>query len=101
MARPPSCSYDTYGFPVDLTGDICRERGVALDHAGFNDAMERQREQARAAGKFRMAAGVEYVGDKTRFTGYSTLAEDAKVVALYHDGVSVPRLAAGQTGSWC
>jgi alanyl-tRNA synthetase len=90
--------YDTYGFPVDLTGDICRERGVSIDHAGFNDAMERQREQARAAGKFRMAAGVEYVGDKTRFTGYSSLADDGKVVALYHDGTSVPRLAKGESG---
>ncbi len=66
--------YDTYGFPVDLTGDIGRERGVSIDHAGFNDAMERQREQARAAGKFRMAAGVEYAGDKTRFTGYASLS---------------------------
>jgi alanyl-tRNA synthetase len=90
--------YDTYGFPVDLTGDICRERGVAIDHAGFNEAMERQREQARAAGKFRMAAGVEYSGDKTRFTGYTALAEDAKVIALYHDGVAVPRLDKGESG---
>jgi alanyl-tRNA synthetase len=90
--------YDTYGFPVDLTGDICRERGVSIDHAGFNDAMERQREQARAAGKFRMAAGVEYVGDKTRFTGYTSLAEDAKVVALYHEGSAVQRLARGESG---
>jgi alanyl-tRNA synthetase len=90
--------YDTYGFPVDLTGDICRERGVSIDHAGFNEAMERQREQARAAGKFRMAAGVEYVGDKTRFTGYSSLIEDAKVIALYHEGAAVQRLAEGQSG---
>jgi alanyl-tRNA synthetase len=90
--------YDTYGFPVDLTGDIGRERGIAIDHAGFNDAMERQREQARVAGKFRMAAGVEYVGDKTRFTGYSSLVEDAKVVALYHEGASVQRLSAGESG---
>jgi alanyl-tRNA synthetase len=90
--------YDTYGFPVDLIGDICRERGVAIDHAGFNDAMDRQREQARAAGKFRMAAGVEYVGDKTRFTGYASLAEDGKVVALYHEGASVQRLQAGESG---
>ncbi|MGE5712963.1 MAG: alanine--tRNA ligase, partial [Betaproteobacteria bacterium] len=90
--------YDTYGFPVDLTGDICRERGVAIDHAGFNEAMERQREQARAAGKFRMAAGVEYTGDKTRFTGYTSLAEDTKVIALYHDGVAVPRLEKGESG---
>ncbi len=90
--------YDTYGFPVDLTGDICRERGVAIDHAGFNEAMERQREQARAAGKFRMAAGVEYAGDKTRFTGYTSLAEDAKVIALYHEGAAVPRLEKGESG---
>ncbi len=90
--------YDTYGFPVDLTGDICRERGVAIDHAGFNEAMERQRELARAAGKFRMAAGVEYSGVKTRFTGYTALAEDAKVIALYHDGVAVPRLEKGESG---
>jgi len=90
--------YDTYGFPVDLTADICREREVGIDLAGFNDAMERQREQARAAGKFRMAAGVEYVGDKTRFTGYSSLADDGKVVALYRDGVAVPRLAKGDSG---
>ena len=90
--------YDTYGFPVDLTGDICRERGVSIDHAGFNAAMERQREQARAAGKFRMAAGVEYVGDKTRFTGHSSLVDDAKVVALYHEGTSVKRLSAGESG---
>jgi alanyl-tRNA synthetase len=90
--------YDTYGFPVDLTGDICRERGVSIDHAGFTAAMDRQRETARAAGKFRMAAGVEYVGDKTRFTGYSSLAEDAKVIALYHEGAAVPRLEAGEAG---
>ena len=90
--------YDTYGFPVDLTGDICRERGVSIDHAGFNAAMERQREQARAAGKFRMTAGVEYVGDKTRFTGYASLVDDAKVVALYLDGTAVQRLNAGDSG---
>ncbi len=90
--------YDTYGFPVDLTGDICRERGVAIDHAGFNEAMERQRETARASGKFRTAVGVEYAGDKTRFTGYSSLVEDAKVVALYQEGTPVQRLPAGAEG---
>jgi alanyl-tRNA synthetase len=90
--------YDTYGFPVDLTGDICRERGVSIDHAGFTAAMDRQRETARAAGKFRMAAGVEYVGDKTRFTGYSALSDDAKVIALYHEGAAVQRLEAGEAG---
>ncbi|MGH6610993.1 MAG: alanine--tRNA ligase, partial [Burkholderiaceae bacterium] len=90
--------YDTYGFPVDLTGDICRERGVAIDHAGFGEAMQRQRDQGRAAGRFKMAAGVEYAGDKTRFTGYSSLVEDAKVVALYHEGTPVQSLSAGDEG---
>jgi alanyl-tRNA synthetase len=88
--------YDTYGFPVDLTADICRERGIAVDHAGFEQAMERQREQARAAGKFRMAAGVEYAGAKTRFVGYDYLTAEAKVVAMYVDGTAVNEVRAGQ-----
>jgi alanyl-tRNA synthetase len=88
--------YDTYGFPVDLTADICRERGIAVDHAGFEQAMERQREQARAAGKFRMAAGVEYSGSKTKFVGYDYLTAEAKVVAMYVDGTAVNEVRAGQ-----
>jgi alanyl-tRNA synthetase len=88
--------YDTYGFPVDLTADICRERGIAVDHAGFEQAMERQREQARAAGKFRIAAGVEYAGAKTRFVGYDYLSAEAKVVAMYVDGTAVNEVRAGQ-----
>jgi alanyl-tRNA synthetase len=92
--------YDTYGFPVDLTADICRERGISVDHAGFEQAMERQREQARAAGKFKMAAGlVEYAGSKTRFVGYDHLTAEAKVVGLYIDGVAVNELRAGQDGA--
>jgi len=87
--------YDTYGFPVDLTADICRERGIAVDMAGFESAMDRQREQARAAGKFKMAAGVEYGGDKTRFVGYEHLQADAKVNALYVDGAAVNEIGAG------
>src|SRR3546814_20322441 len=59
--------YDTYGFPVDLTADICRERKVEVDMAGFDAAMARQREQARAAGKFKMAEGLSYEGAQTRF----------------------------------
>ncbi len=94
--------YDTYGFPVDLTADICRERGIAVDHAGFEQAMERQREQARsvanASGKFRMAAGVEYAGDKTRFVGYEHLAFQSKVVALYAEGTAVKQLQPGVAG---
>ncbi|MFN9805677.1 MAG: alanine--tRNA ligase [Betaproteobacteria bacterium] len=90
--------YDTYGFPVDLTADICRERGIAMDVAGFDQAMERQREQARAAGKFKMAAGVEYSGTRTRFTGYDYLSGEGKVVALYVDGTPVNEIRAGQSG---
>ncbi|VCU69067.1 Alanine--tRNA ligase [Pigmentiphaga humi] len=88
--------YDTYGFPVDLTADICRERNVEVDMAGFETAMTRQREQARAAGKFKMAAGLSYDGAKTVFEGYTHLAAQGKVTALYVDGASVPRVEAGQ-----
>src|SRR6266700_4100119 len=73
-----------------------RERGVMIDHAGFEAAMRRQRERARAAGKFKMEAGVEYSGRATEFRGYDTLAlDDAKVTALYREGTSVPAIAAG------
>ncbi len=88
--------HDTFGFPVDLTGDVCRERGVAVDVAGFNAAMNRQREQARASAKFKMAAGLEYSGVATVFHGYdSLLHEAAKVTALYVDGAAVPSVKAG------
>ncbi|AJC22852.1 alanine--tRNA ligase [Pandoraea pulmonicola] len=91
--------HDTYGFPLDLTADVCRERSISVDEAGFDAAMARQREQARAAGKFKMATALEYDGDKTRFQGYDTLSlEGAKVTALYVDGTSVGKLAAGQQG---
>ena len=91
--------YDTYGFPLDLTADVCRERGVSVDEAGFDAAMNRQREQARAAGKFKMAAGLDYSGQPTSFHGYDRLAVDgAKVLALYVDGVSVPEMQGGQQG---
>src|SRR5207302_5374586 len=90
--------YDTFGFPVDLTADIARERGIMIDHAGFEAAMQRQRERARAAGKFKMDAGVEYSGRATEFRGYDTLAlEDSKVAALYREGTSVPAVTAGRT----
>ncbi|MCK6432666.1 MAG: alanine--tRNA ligase [Burkholderiaceae bacterium] len=88
--------HDTFGFPVDLTGDVCRERGVAVDEAGFQAAMNRQREQARASAKFKMAAGLEYRGEDTSFHGYEHLVcEHAKVVALYVEGTAVSRAAAG------
>jgi alanyl-tRNA synthetase len=88
--------HDTYGFPLDLTADVCRERGVTVDEAGFNAAMQRQREQARAAGKFKLAQGLAYSGADTTFDGYEHLVvEGAKVVALYVDGAPVPRARAG------
>jgi alanyl-tRNA synthetase len=88
--------YDTFGFPLDLTADICRERKVELDEAGFEAAMQRQKTQARAAGKFKMAAGVEYSGEKTKFVGYDALTQQAKVIALYVEGTSVNSIGAGQ-----
>lgn len=90
--------YDTYGFPLDLTADICRERGITLDEAGFAAAMEQQKKTARAAGKFKMAANVEYAGEKTKFVGYESLAHNTHVLALYADGVKVDELKAGQAG---
>ncbi len=90
--------YDTYGFPLDLTEDICRERQISVDEDGFNSAMEKQKETARASGKFKMAAVLDYDGEKTQFTGYAHLAETGTVVALYHDGVPVDRIEKGQDG---
>jgi alanyl-tRNA synthetase len=89
--------YDTHGFPVDLTADIARERGFTVDMAGFEQAMERQREQARAEARFRMGAGLEYEGSRTRFVGYERLRADGRVTALYADGVAVPGVHAGQS----
>ncbi|VWC90123.1 alanyl-tRNA synthetase [Burkholderia contaminans] len=89
--------HDTYGFPLDLTADVCRERGMTVDEPAFDDAMARQREQARAAGKFKAAQGLEYTGAKTTFHGYEEIAfDDAKVVALYVDGSSVNEVKTGQ-----
>jgi alanyl-tRNA synthetase len=88
--------HDTFGFPLDLTADVCRERGVTVDAAGFELAMNRQREQARAAGKFKMAQGLEYEGVATAFHGYEHLAcEHSQVTALYVDGTPVQRVTAG------
>lgn len=88
--------YDTYGFPIDLTADVCRERGLSVDEDGFETAMARQREQARAAGKFKAAAGIDYQGASTRFDGYDCLSEDAKVLAIFHEGASVALAQAGE-----
>ncbi|MDE2567218.1 MAG: alanine--tRNA ligase [Burkholderiales bacterium] len=88
--------HDTFGFPLDLTADVCRERGVRVDEAGFQAAMSRQREQARAAAKFKMAAGLEYAGPATAFHGYEHLVcEHSAVTAIYIDGSPVNRARAG------
>ncbi len=90
--------HDTFGFPLDLTADICRERGVTVDTAGFDAAMARQKEQARAAGKFKMALNLEYDGQATTFHGYDSLETPANVLALYKDGSAVTILNEGELG---
>jgi alanyl-tRNA synthetase len=90
--------HDTFGFPLDLTADICRERGVTVDTVGFDAAMARQKEQARAAGKFKMALNLEYDGAATTFHGYDKLETPAKVLALYKDGSAVNVLNEGDLG---
>jgi len=88
--------HDTFGFPLDLTADVCRERSVTVDAEGFEQAMQKQRDQARAAGKFKVAQGLEYAGKPTQFHGYENLKhEGAKIVALYVDGASVQAIKAG------
>ncbi len=91
--------YDTYGFPVDLTADIARERGLTLDMPGFEAAMNIQKQQARAASRFEAQEAL-HVGDatETEFHGYDTLQAPAKVLALYRDGKAVERLDAGDNG---
>jgi alanyl-tRNA synthetase len=90
--------HDTYGFPLDLTADICRERGVTVDTAGFDAAMARQKEQARAAGKFKMATNLEYDGIATTFHGYDHLETTGTITALYNEGTPVDSLIEGEQG---
>jgi len=90
--------HDTYGFPLDLTNDVCRERNVSVDAVGFEAAMDKQKSQARAAGKFKMDRALEYGGAGNEFVGYEKLEATAKIVALYADGTPVAALNAGQNG---
>ncbi len=91
--------YDTYGFPVDLTADVARERGKSIDIAGYEAAMDEQRKLARASSKFKMVHGVDYSGVRTAFDGYDKLLlEPCKVVALYIDGSAVNELGSGDAG---
>ena len=91
--------YDTFGFPVDLTADVARERGKSIDIAGYEAAMDEQRKLARASSKFKMVHGVDYSGVRTAFEGYDKLLlEGCKVVALYIDGSAVNELGSGDVG---
>jgi alanyl-tRNA synthetase len=90
--------YDTYGFPVDLTADIGRERGFDIDMPAFDAAMSSQQERSRASSKFKMGAQLAYEGVKTTFRGYETLSEEGRVVALYKGGTPVESLSTGEEG---
>jgi alanyl-tRNA synthetase len=90
--------YDTFGFPLDLTADVARERGVAVDEKGFDRAMDAQRERARAASQFKTGDALAYSGAKTTFRGYDTLSEEGRVVALYRNGARIEALSTGERG---
>ena len=91
--------YDTYGFPYDLTADICRERNIELDEEGFNREMDAQRARARAAQSFKANAQLPYEGQDTEFKGYSERQTESKVLALYKDGEQVNELNEGDEGA--
>ncbi len=91
--------YDTFGFPVDLTADVAREHALKIDQAGFDAAMQSQRERARAASQFVQGEKIKLPNVKpTQFSGYESLSEKSQVVALVKDGVSVEQLTQGETG---
>ncbi|MCM2340794.1 alanine--tRNA ligase [Rhodoferax sp.] len=90
--------HDTFGFPLDLSADVCRERGLSVDAAGFNAAMQRQKAQGRAAGKFKMDKALDYSGAGNEFVGYEHSTAATEVVAIYVDGTSTTELKAGQNG---
>jgi len=90
--------HDTFGFPLDLSADVCRERGVTVDSAGFDAAMAHQKAQGRAAGKFKMDKALDYTGAGNTFIGYEHLTTTTEIVAIYADGVSASSLKSGQPG---
>ncbi|MDK4681180.1 alanine--tRNA ligase [Kingella negevensis] len=91
--------YDTYGFPYDLTADICRERDVEMDEDGFNREMEAQRARARSAQNFKANTQLDYNGADTEFTGYANRSGSAKIIALYKGSEAVNELREGETGA--
>ncbi|MGK5025404.1 alanine--tRNA ligase [Janthinobacterium sp. RB2R34] len=90
--------YETYGFPPDLTADICRERNISFDQEGYDAALKESQELSRKGGKSHKDSKVEYAGEKNKFVGYESLSFGSKVVALYAAGTQVQQLAAGQAG---
>ncbi|MFN6171132.1 MAG: alanine--tRNA ligase, partial [Burkholderiales bacterium] len=90
--------YDTFGFPIDLTADIGRERGFEVDMAGFDKAMAAQQERSRGAGKFAAKEKLTYDGAKTDFKGYEVMEATGSVLALYREGAAVKELKAGEAG---
>ncbi len=90
--------HDTFGFPLDLSADVCRERGLTVDSAGFDAAMAHQKAQGRAAGKFKMDKALDYTGAGNEFIGYEHLTATTEIVAIYADGASVTSLKEGQNG---
>jgi alanyl-tRNA synthetase len=90
--------HDTFGFPLDLSADVCRERGAKVDEAGFHAAMEAQKAKGRAAGKFKQDKALEYTGAGNEFVGYEHLTATSEVVAIYVDGTRAEALKEGQSG---
>ena len=90
--------HDTYGFPLDLTADVCRDRGVEVDEAGFAAAMEVQKTRARAAGKFKMDKALEYTGELNEFVGYENLQNATKIIAIYIDNKPATAIKSGENG---
>jgi alanyl-tRNA synthetase len=89
--------YDTFGFPLDLTADVCREKGLTVDEVGFEKAMDRQRDQARASNKFKQGAGLSYEGRDTQFLGYTDLQSTAEVTGLFVEGSPAENVVEGQS----
>ena len=90
--------HDTFGFPLDLTADICREKNISIDQKGFDEAMEAQKSMARSSNKFKMKIDVDYNGDATHFSGYEAMECKAKVLALFKDDISKTELLKGESG---
>ncbi|MGH1360384.1 MAG: alanine--tRNA ligase [Burkholderiaceae bacterium] len=90
--------HDTFGFPLDLTADVCRENQLRVDEAGFDAAMNRQREKARSSAKFKMSSALEYTGVETDFRGYESLGAEGQITGLYFEGQAVQALSTGQRG---